>query len=76
MQSETAGHTVVVFDVPLLFEKDLLGTVDAVIVVSAPPEMQRERVLAREGMTEDKFESILAKQVRQSRETCSACAGS
>ena len=67
MQSETAGHTVVVFDVPLLFEKDLLGTVDAVIVVSAPPDIQRERVLAREGMTADKFESILAKQVRQSR---------
>lgn len=53
----------IVFDVPLLYEKDGWQSVDAVAVVSAPAEMQRERVLARPGMTVEKFERILALQV-------------
>jgi dephospho-CoA kinase len=53
----------VVLDIPLLFEVGAEGRVDKVVVVSAPAGMQRERVLARPGMTEAKFEAILKKQV-------------
>ncbi|MGF7154034.1 dephospho-CoA kinase [Novosphingobium gossypii] len=53
----------VVFDIPLLFEKVGDAGLDAVVVVSAPERMQRERVLARPGMTVEKFEQILALQV-------------
>ena len=53
---------ILVFDIPLLFEKGGAATLDKVVVVSAPPEVQRERVLARPGMTEEKFEQILAIQ--------------
>ncbi|HYD24587.1 MAG TPA: dephospho-CoA kinase [Croceibacterium sp.] len=53
----------VAFDIPLLFEKGGVGEVDAVAVVSAPPEVQRARVLARPGMTDARFESILALQL-------------
>ncbi|MBW8784455.1 MAG: dephospho-CoA kinase [Novosphingobium sp.] len=52
----------VVFDIPLLFEKGGWRGVDAVLVVSAPPKVQRARVLARPGMTPEKFDSILALQ--------------
>ncbi|MBU6266995.1 MAG: dephospho-CoA kinase [Sphingomonadales bacterium] len=57
-----ADAPLVVFDIPLLFEKGAAG-VDAVAVVSAPAEAQRARVLARPGMTVEKFESILRLQV-------------
>ncbi|WP_427966085.1 dephospho-CoA kinase [Altererythrobacter sp.] len=60
---EHAGAPMVVFDIPLLFEKGGYEQVDAVIVVSAPAEVQRKRVLAREGMTPDKFAHILSIQV-------------
>lgn len=53
----------VVFDIPLLYEKGGDAGVDAVLVVSAGPEAQRARVLARPGMTEEKFERILGLQV-------------
>ena len=53
----------VVFDIPLLFEKGGVAGVDAVVVVSAPEPVQRERVLARDGMTEEKFAQILALQM-------------
>ena len=53
----------IVFDIPLLFEKGGWEQVDAVLVVSASPEAQRQRVLARPGMTEAKFEQILGLQV-------------
>jgi dephospho-CoA kinase len=53
----------VVFDIPLLLEKGRAPEIDAVIVVSAPPEIQRERVLARPGMTAEKFEKILSLQM-------------
>lgn len=58
-----AEAPLVVFDIPLLFEKGGWEQVDAVLVVSASPEAQRQRVLARPGMTEDKFEQILKLQV-------------
>jgi dephospho-CoA kinase len=53
----------IVFDIPLLYERAGAGGLDAVAVVSAPAAMQRERVLARPGMTEAKFARILALQV-------------
>jgi len=60
---EHSGAPMVVFDIPLLFEKGGSEAVDEVIVVSAPAEVQRRRVLAREGMTPDKFAHILELQV-------------
>jgi dephospho-CoA kinase len=56
------GEPLVLVDVPLLFETGGEAYVDAVIVVSCPPDMQRARVLARPGMTMEKFRSILARQ--------------
>lgn len=53
----------VIFDIPLLFEKAGHASVDRVLVVSAPPEVQRARVLARPGMTREKLASILALQM-------------
>lgn len=60
---EHAAAPLVVFDIPLLFEKGGHDQVDAVVVVSAPAEVQRARVLARPGMTPEKFGQILALQV-------------
>ena len=57
------GARIAVLDIPLLFESGGEKTVDAVIVVSAPRQIQRQRVLARRGMTEEKFRSILARQM-------------
>ena len=53
----------ILFDIPLLFEKGGQAGVDTVVVVSAPAPVQRERVLARPNMTPDKFEHILALQM-------------
>ena len=58
-----AGEPLVVLDIPLLFETGGRDRVDRILVVTAPPEIQRERVMARPGMTEQKFQSILARQV-------------
>lgn len=58
-----AGAPLVVLDVPLLFENGGEARCDLVAVVSAPAEVQRERVLRREGMTEETFNAILARQV-------------
>lgn len=60
---EHGGAPLVVFDIPLLFEKGGDAEVDATVVVSAPPEVQRARVLARPGMTPERFASILALQM-------------
>jgi dephospho-CoA kinase len=57
------GDQIVVLDIPLLYETGAEDRVDAVAVVSAGDAQQRERVLARPGMTLEKFEAILAKQV-------------
>lgn len=59
---DNAEAPFVVFDIPLLFERGGDKGVDQVVVVSAPPDMQRARVLARQGMTPEKFEHILALQ--------------
>jgi dephospho-CoA kinase len=53
----------VVLDIPLLFETGGEAKVDAIVTVTAPADVQRERVLAREGMTAEKFEAILARQL-------------
>jgi dephospho-CoA kinase len=62
-EAQGRGAPVVLLDVPLLFETRGDRACDAVVVVSAPPEMQRQRVFERPGMTEDKFAAILAKQM-------------
>jgi dephospho-CoA kinase len=54
---------IVVLDIPLLYETGGDSRVDAVVVVTAPPEVQRERVMARPGMTEERFAQLLAAQV-------------
>src|SRR5688572_30742045 len=59
----TAGAPLAVVDIPLLYETGGEERVDQVVVVTAPPEVQRERVLSRPGMTEERFQAILAKQV-------------
>ena len=64
--AEKAGHRLVVLDVPLLFEVGRDRDCDAIVVVSADPSVQRERVLARPGMTEAKFQAIVARQVPDS----------
>jgi dephospho-CoA kinase len=62
-KAEAQGADMVVLDIPLLFETGGHANVDAVVVASAPPEMQRERVLARPGMTPDRLDAILAQQM-------------
>ncbi|AXK41380.1 dephospho-CoA kinase [Erythrobacter aureus] len=69
---EHVGAPMVVFDIPLLFEKGGAEAVDKVIVVSAPAETQRMRVLARPGMTEEKFAHILELQVPDSQKRARA----
>src|SRR5437660_9723714 len=61
--AETAGAPVVVVDVPLLFETGGEKRVDAVVVVTTSPELQRERVLARGTMDAAKLDSIIDRQV-------------
>jgi dephospho-CoA kinase len=58
-----AGAPVVVLDIPLLFEAGGVKEVDKIAVVSAAPQVQRERTLARPGMTAEKFDRILARQL-------------
>ncbi len=61
--AEKAGAAVAVLDVPLLFETGGEKRVDAVVVVTTAPEIQRERILARDNMTPDKLDAILARQL-------------
>jgi len=62
-EAERARAAVAVLDIPLLFETGSDKRCDAVAVVSAPLDVQRERVFERPGMSEQKFEAILAKQM-------------
>ncbi|MBN8501874.1 MAG: dephospho-CoA kinase [Sphingomonadales bacterium] len=61
--ADNAAAPLIVFDIPLLYEKTGQHGLDAVAVVSAPAEVQRQRVLARAGMTAEKFAQILKLQV-------------
>lgn len=61
-KAEAAGADLVVLDIPLLFETGGESKVDAIVTVTAPQHVQRERVMNREGMTAEKFEAILARQ--------------
>lgn len=62
-RSREAGVDIAVLDIPLLFETGGRDRVNKVVVVTAPVAVQRQRVLARPGMTEDKFAAILARQI-------------
>ena len=62
-EARAARHAFAILDIPLLFETGGHDRVDRIVVVTAPPEMQRERVLQRPAMTEERFEKILARQV-------------
>lgn len=57
------GQTAVLMDIPLLFETGGEDRVDTIVVVTADPRIQRARVLSRDGMSEDRFQAILEKQV-------------
>ncbi|MEZ5946062.1 MAG: dephospho-CoA kinase [Hyphomonas sp.] len=63
LAAKAAGEPFIVVDIPLLFETGGTGYCDFVLVVTAPADVQRERVLSRPGMTVDAFEAILARQV-------------
>jgi dephospho-CoA kinase len=61
--AEQSGAPVVVVDVPLLYETGGEKRVDAVVVVTTTPEIQRQRILARDNMTSEKLDAILARQL-------------
>ncbi|SFB54454.1 dephospho-CoA kinase [Rhizobium sp. NFR07] len=65
-RQKAAGSDLVLLDIPLLFETDGRNRVDTVVVVTCDPQIQRQRVLARPGMTEEKFRLILDRQTPDS----------
>ncbi len=65
-EAEEKGAPVAVLDIPLLFETRGHGLISKIVVVSAPADVQRDRVLARPEMTEEKFEAMLERQVPDS----------
>jgi dephospho-CoA kinase len=62
-EMQKRGHRIVALDIPLLFETGSEKRVDVTLCVTAPPEVQKERVLARNGMTSEKFDRIVAGQL-------------
>ena len=64
--AKASGAKIAILDVPLLLETGGKPQVDKIVVVSAPASVQKERVLARPGMTEEKFRAIVAKQLPDS----------
>lgn len=62
-KARDSGASLVVLDIPLLFETSADKRVDKILVVTAPPDVQRDRVMSREGMTEARFNAIMSKQM-------------
>jgi dephospho-CoA kinase len=71
-EAKTAGRRMVVLDIPLLFETGRDRAVDVVVVASCDAATQRARVLARPGMTAERFDTILAKQMPDARKRVGA----